>query len=321
MKKQRIFAVILVVVMLVCALPLSLFAEAEGEQATAAQGESTLSLSGVSVSLGSKIALNLFVDADDAVIEDTTAKISVDAKTSEIKLSDADKTESGVKISVLLSSTQLSKDVKVSFIDKEGNVLDFATSEAGSVTEYSTSVMQYSKRIVNDASFDAKAKNAVKAMMAFGAYAEKYFNGTEPSASEVLTADELANVVAADFGTVIKSDGTVETLIDESLNETIVATGDTSNLGKVCLVLDSYNKIRIDVSSDAKPEVSSSNATVEVFSKGNNLYSVDITKIQARDLNTVYTVKIGDATVSLSLLAVAKLVADAPYAYGEDFVL
>ena len=155
--------------------------------------------------------------------------------------------------------------------------------------------------------------------MAFGAYAEKYFKGTDVSASDVLTEAELANIAAAEFGTVIKADGTTETLIDETLNTIITATGDTSGLGSAYLVLDSYNKIRIEYTSETAPVVTSTDALVQISSRGEGVYWVDITGIQARNLNTVYTVNIGDATVSISLLAVAKLVADDPEFYGADF--
>lgn len=317
MKKQRILALILALVMVVCALPLSIFAN--GESTPEAQTEEALTLTGVSVSLGGKIGLNFYVEADSATIEGATAKISVDGNVTEVKLAEAEKTETGVKLSALLSSIELSETVTLSFVDEGGNTLTFATAASGVVTEYSTSVAEYAKRIVEDEKSDAKAKAAVKALMAFGAYAEKYFKGTDVVATDVLTETELANIAAAEFGTVIKADGTTETLIDETLNTVITATGDTSALGSVYLVLDSYNKIRIEFTSEATPVVTSTDAIVELSSRGEGVYWADITGIQARNLNTVYTVNIGDATVSISLLAAAKLVADAPEVYGADF--
>lgn len=317
MKKQRILALILALVMVVCALPLSIFAN--GESTPEAQTEEALTLTGVSVSLGGKIGLNFYVEASDDVLETATAKISFDGKVTEKKLSEAEKTENGIRFSALLSSIELSETVTLSFVDEGGNTLTFATAANGAVTEYSTSVAEYAKTIVENESYDAKAKAAVKALMAFGAYAEKYFKGTDVSASDVLTETELANIAAAAFGTVIKADGTTETLIDETLNTIITATGDTSGLGSAYLVLDSYNKIRIEYTSETAPVVTSTDAVVQISSRGEGVYWVDITGIQARNLNTVYTVNIGDATVSISLLAVAKLVADDPEFYGADF--
>ena len=56
MRKQRILALFLALVMVVCALPLSIFAN--GESTPEAQTEEALKLMGVSVSLGGKIGLN-----------------------------------------------------------------------------------------------------------------------------------------------------------------------------------------------------------------------------------------------------------------------
>ncbi len=324
--QKRIFSLFLAVALLFSCLSTSIFAVTENNGgADSTEQIADLTLSSVSVSLGSMIGLNFYIEATDA--DGISACIRIDGTDNvyETELASAKKHDDSYTVSALLSSVELTKEVTLSFKDASGASLFFSVPSANNaVTEYRTSVKDYCSKIVSQDGFYAKTKSAVKALMAYGYYAEKYFLGAASDISDIISEDELSYIAASTFGSAVvgkNGDGSyiTDTLLGVDLNTEITFSGDTSSLGSLYLVLDSYNKIRISVKSDEAPEVSSSNAVTDVRKNGDK-YFVDITEITARNLNTVYTVKINGATVNISLLSVAKLVADNPTAYGEDFV-
>lgn len=298
-------------------------------------------LDSYSVTLGDMIGLNFYVDASE-LAEDTAAKavITVDGKKETVSLSDAVKTEDGLlKITAKLSSIQMDTPVTLAIIDGDGNTVTL-TADEKNYEQFSYTVREYALYVKNNANtYGKEAVNAVKAMIVYGAFAERYFTSTkELSATRgVLTGIENLGYKMGSVGKVLenftaKTDSTAVKSTDNKTAATayyftftpksadVDTTGtatDPSKVGLVSLVLDSTLKIRIALNVDAAPTSVEGGTLREIDGK----YYVDIEGITAGEFNKVKTVTVDEELeIKISVLAVAKIIDSNPTVYEDDFV-
>ncbi len=255
-------------------------------------------LGGYSTTLGELLGINFYASN----IPENVAKavITVAEVEDEIAASDFAKQNDGTyKISSKVSSIQARENISIAFYnDADEQMVIFTDSSAA--YSYNTSVYEYANELISDPAQTENVKDAAEALLNYAAYAEKYFCKLE-SIDSAYSAESLEKVSSVDSALIT---GTVY--------------GDSDKLGNVKLVLNNATKIRIYLNDAAV--VTSENADV-VYVENDGEYYIDICGIDAKNLDTVYELKIDtDYTVKISVLGVASVVAGDSDTYGNDFV-
>ena len=305
--KTKIIALAISVVMIVCALPVSLFAT---QAAGNSDGEKEIVLEGVNVTLGAEIAINYYLSVNEEQTEELTATFTYGEKTETVALSEAEKTANGVKLSLGLNVLEIALDVTLTLSDSEGNPVQFATAKsADKISEYTYSMKQYAINMASSKTVSTQAKAAAKSILIYAYFAEVYF-GKEPSDfSGILSAEDIEAIRQEKFGTVG----------GEAFDFENITSGDPQILGDVSLVLESYTKIRIYLKVEEEPTVTSENAYTEVLKNGNE-WCIDVCNIAVSDFDTVYTFYVNGTKTMVNLLSVANIIALDEQTNGADYV-
>jgi hypothetical protein len=263
--------------------------------------ESTVGLKSYSVTLGGNLGINFYASLPENAAK---AVISVGGETQEIDLTKLSKDASGFyKFTAKISSINVAEQVLVAFYDADGSIMPvYASNGALYERAYECSVKEYATYIAERARIYGDATvELVKAMLNYAAYAEKYF-GKNDTLSPAYSASDAAKVTALDASKVsgvISADG-----------------ADTSILKSIQLVLDNATKIRINLNSAATVESEYANVKyVEIDGR----YYIDICDIDAKNLDTVYTLTVNGIAIEINVVGVASIVAGAPNIYGTDF--
>lgn len=252
--------------------------------------EGTAVLNGYSVTLGEKLGMNFYATLNGSGAK--TAVITVGDKQQVISLDRLTAGEDGkYKISSSVSSINVNEQIKIAFYDADGKLVNIVTADGVYEGIYITSVKAYAETLLKT-STDEKEKAVLTAMLTYAAYAEKNFCGN--GAFDTLNAQtDRAAVTAVTAEDII---GTLKAGATEG--------GDLGILGDVQLVLDNATKVRVYLNKAAT--VTSESANVRYVDKDGEYY-VEISNIDAKNLDTVYTFTVnGNVTVEISALGVAK---------------
>lgn len=127
-------------------------------------------IKGTSATLNGSIDMNLYVDipADSELKKDPDAYIefTVNGNTSKVKVSDAKENEHGKKFTCPVVAKEMTSEIQAQFV-----------SEGERSQIYTYTVKDYAEEILNDSKnlYSDEAKKLVKAMLNYGANAQKYF--------------------------------------------------------------------------------------------------------------------------------------------------
>ena len=264
--------------------------------------DGTVGLKGYSVTLGETLAMNFYTALPKNAAK---ATVTVADKTTEIDLTKLAVDASGFyKLTASISSINVAETITLSILDAEGNALPMYTSD-GKIHDgaYTASVKDYALKVAGMARiYGNDMVEVVKAMLNYAAYAEKYF-GKNDDLSTAFSAEAAAKVTALDASKVA---GTVYT----------DAENPAEILKSIQLVLDNTTKIRINLAAEAVVETELNNV---VYVKSGNNYFIDIYGIDAKNLDTDYTLTVNGATVTISAVGAASVVTGSD-AYSADFV-
>ncbi len=304
---------------------------ARGDAATveAAAGKKYAELEGYNVALADTIHMNFYAKLGSVANEaGAYALLTVGGEEQKVMLNTLEPAANGTyKITAKVSSIQMDKGVSLKFFDGEGTQLDIQKN--GTVSdEYSYSVKQYAEYIIaNQANYTAEALNVVKAMLLYGAFAERHFTSeVDLSNARVISNFERLAVQYGKVGLFYTNISIVSNIFKYTVNDhteevdlTATAT-DTSKLGQVYLVLDSAIKIRIELNVTEAPVAVSGGVLHTETVEGVTKYFVDITDLTAKDLNTVNTVIVDENVINVTALAAANAVVSAGAGtYGKTF--
>jgi len=148
----------------------------------------TATLAGHSVSLGGQIGMNFYMDLDASVLEDESAYMLFtlpDGSTQSVAVNGGETEIIGGKTYYVFTCEVAAKDmagtITAKIVRGDGN--------GGTVegTEYTYSVQKYAEALIDSNSATSEQKALAKAMLNYGAYAQKYF---DPN----VAAEDLANV-------------------------------------------------------------------------------------------------------------------------------
>lgn len=263
--------------------------------------DDTVALKSYSVTLGETLGVNFYT----TIAKAKTAVITVGNEQQIIDLTSIKPEANGLyKISSSVSSINVSEQIKLAFYGDDGKVMKILTEGGNYDGVYITSVKDYAKTVAaNEKIYGAEAITAVKALLNYAAYAEKYF-GKNAGFDTVLAQKDRAAVTSLDASTIT---GTVE------------ADGDNASaiLADAQLVLNNATKIRLNLTGEAI--VTSSFEGVKYVEKDGKFY-IDICNIDAKNLDTVYELTVNGINVKVSVLGIASIVANDEANYGTDFV-
>ncbi|MBR2465368.1 MAG: hypothetical protein IKB38_00335 [Clostridia bacterium] len=285
-------------------------------------------LNGYNVALGEKIGLNFYVTPTSVNnVENAKAVFTVGDETQTVYLGDAEITESGYKLSALLSSIQMDTPVTLEIYDGEGNKT-IITKDAKIYDSFNYTVKEYAEYLVkNSATYGTAAVNAAKAMVLYGAFAERYLAGSSDlaTAGAATTNFERASVQFSEVGSIatiagVSSNTLSVTNTDYDGVDLTATASDVTMLGEVKLVLDSALKIRISLNVTEAPTVDGGRIHTETDENGVVSYYVDIEGLTAVDYNTVKTVYVNNNKINVTVLAAANVVvSDTTGAYSTEF--
>ena len=271
------------------------------------------------------IHLNFYLKlATLASQEGAYALVSVRDKTEKVSLSDLVLQSNGYyRITAKLSSIEMGENVKVELFDKDGNKVEiYKGSSLRPYPDTVFSVQKYAEALIENADvYGETVTDLVKAMLLYGATAERYFEGEKglPTASALSNTERLA-ITYGTVGTIyedlaVSGSGFKYTLVDESASVDLTGTvSDVSKVGSIQLVLDYNLKIRIKLKTNTAPE---SILGGTLYYDGTDYY-VDIGGLTAAELNTPQTVVVDGTTIRISALAIANTVV-ASESYSEEF--
>lgn len=290
-------------------------------------GAPVVKLNGYNIALGENIGLNFYVTPSGFKnIENAKAVFTIGNETQTVYFKDAEITDSGYKLSANLSSIQMNVPVTLEVFDGEDEAI--ITKDAKIYDSFNYTVKEYADYIVkNSATYGTAAVNAAKAMLLYGAFAERYLTGAADLATAGTSVSNLerASVQFTEIGnlaTITKVSSSTLSVTNtkyDGVNLTAMAD-DVTMLGKVKLVLDSTLKIRIALNVTEAPEIVGGTLHAETDENGVVSYYADIEGITAVDYNTVKTVTVNGNSISITVLAAANaVVADTTGAYSADF--
>ncbi len=266
-----------------------------------AMADGTVALKSYSVTLGETLGVNFYAAIGSA----KTAVITVGDKQQIINLAKLQANADGIyKISSAVSSINVGEKIKLAFYGEDGKAMNIITADALYEGTYITSVKDYAKAVAsNEKLYGTEAVTAVKAMLNYAAYAEKYF-GKNAGFDTVLAQSDRAAVTELDPSLII---GTVSA---DGYNASAI-------LADAQLILNNATKIRLNLTGEAV--VTSSYDGVQYVEADGKFY-IDIWNIDAKNLDTVYELTVNGTNVKVSVLGIASIVANDVATYGTDFV-
>ncbi len=261
-------------------------------------------IDGYNVTLGELLAMNFYVSNLHDV---DTIKLTVANEETIIKLADLESESDGIyKITAKVSSIETRSAIKIEFLDANGEAINIMTSTVNGVSSYTTSVYAYAQTLAVCTAEDQKnVKAAAQALINYAAYAEKYFaakNGNEFD---------------------IEDEFTFASALSTEKIDTTLPSGNTNALGVACLVLDSATKIKIELLENTYEGGFDNNGKENIAIVGGY---IEISGIDAKNLDTNYTFTVDGAQISVSAVGVAAMVvndtngADGISIYDADFV-
>jgi len=239
---------------------------------------------GNSISLKGNININYYFDLPYAVLNDANAKVvftMADGTKVEQAVSEGTKNNAGQYIfSVPVAAKEMTDEIQAEIFYGEG----------ASVQADSYCAKTYADYVIKDetGTYDA-VKPLVKAMLHYGAYAQKYFGyNTENLANDGLNIPDLASV-------------TKDTLTGY---KAVGAGTVNAKFYGASLLLKSETTLRFffQVDADATLTVKHEENSLEVKER-NGLYYVDVENISAKDLGNVITLEINDGAETASVSA------------------
>lgn len=249
-------------------------------------------LNSYSVTLGDKLGVNFYAALP---AEAAKAIISVNGVDQTVNLKALAPNENGLyKISSSISSIEVSDKIVFTVLSADGKVLPLYTADNAiwdgsyicSVKDYATTVAKH------EYAYGQSAVTAVKALLNYAAYAEKYFGGSA-TFETAYSKEEAATVTAVDAASI---KGTVS-----------AGAGAAEILGNVNLILNNATKIRIQLKGAATVTSNFDNVT---YVENDGKYFIDILGIDAKNLDTVYELDVNGINVKISVLGVASVVAN-----------
>lgn len=242
---------------------------------------------GATITLGGRIALNLYMDVNDEVLSDENAGLLVvrpNGLEEFISLKDAVKSEEFYVFSCDVAAKEMASPLKVQFVTSEGE------SEA-----FEYSVKEYAEYILEDNSGSYESeKPLVRAMLNYGTFAQVYFgynleNPANQSLSEVEKVIEEADFSDFRYNIKGKEDGV------KYYGSKLTLESETSV--KHYFVIDNEaDALNITVNGKA--------VTAE---KAGEYYEVKISDIPAQSLDDRLVLEIGGLTVDYNALSYANL--------------
>ena len=257
-----------------------------------AHKQDDIRLSNFSLSMEGNISMNFYFTVKDTALQDKDAKVTVTkedgTKTDYALQSLTTKEYKGqtlYQLAVPMTAREMSDPVLVS------------STVNGVVKEYASyRITDYAKAILNSDQYSTVAKDAVKAMLNYGASSQVYFNYKQ---------DALANAILPEQDRVVN----VEDRVFDSYNTSI--TGATAGLEYYgsSLLLTSATKISHYFTLAEGASISDYTFSIEgtkvepaKAKKGTNRYYVDVENIYAKNLDKDYTVTItkGNETITVT---------------------
>jgi hypothetical protein len=252
-------------------------------------------LTGYSVSLDGNIRVNFDVILSDEIANSDTAYMHFtfsDGLTSDVYVRDLEPVEINGTLQYVFPCNVPAKEM---VCDITGQIIDgdkVSGTFTYTVRDYSETILDNPKLLQSY----IQAKEVVKSMLNYGAYAQLYFNH---NASDL--AHETKYISHAEKRKI--HEVTAETLQQyqmDDLQSNGVFTFSGSNLSlKSKVVMRLYFKISDEADLDKLQF--KCNDEVLTYGKSGSLYYVDINNISPEDLDEVYTVNISDGNYSLDV--------------------
>ncbi len=285
------------------------------EEVESLAGKKYAELIGYNTVLTDIIHLNFIVRLGTLASEEGAyALLTLGSKTQEVPLCELEQTADGAyKIMAKLSSVQLGKEIGLEIFDSNGNKVQILKDNLSSeIWHYS--VKRYAEYMIKNSDlYSEKEVELVKALLLYGAFAERNFlskKGLE-TASALTNFERLAlqNASIGKLYTDISFEG--GSLSYEVITENVDLTATAKHpalLGVASLNLDSSITIRIELKTETEPLVISGGSVYTEMSDRKQKYYVEISGIKAATIGNVYTVTVDDNEINVSTLAVANAV-------------
>ncbi len=253
-------------------------------------------LKGYSLSLDGSIGFNFFFDFTDELLKDTGAYVIFELpenRTYKVKLKDSRKTSNGYRISCYLAAKEMTQKVNLKVV----------TSDNRNGKTYSYSVDDYAHELYKYESNENKKSQimAVKSMMNYGGYSQKYFN----TYTDNLAYNDVKNVFDDEMSEISKNDfenyAYRKTGSEEGIEFTSMNLQLESSTGmKLYFTIDNGKNV-----SDFTFKVN--NVETQVKHYKNNIYYVEISNVDSNKLDEYFEISIGKLTVSACILSYGNL--------------
>lgn len=237
-------------------------------------------LNGGVLSLDGKIGVKMYLDIPEDVSREAVVNITApDATVSSVTVGDGTVTENGIMFYCPVAAKEMTVDIKIQVIDG-----------ADASDELTYSVKKYADGLLAG-DYSEESKTLIKAMLNYGAMAQKLFDyKTDSLANAGLAAsDQDLSAITAD---------TLATYAKEKQSVEGVAT-----LAGTILSLESETTLKLFFSDVAEGATFTYNGAAITPTQSGSYYMVAITNIAAKDLNKDYTVTINGKDFTFSAMS------------------
>ncbi len=250
--------------------------------------DGTAKLAGYTIGLGGRITINYsYILSDDVAnkkdsrVVFTVTEADGDIRYHEILVEDAEFNGTYYVFSFEMNAKEMTDKITAQFVS------DNVTTEENVYT-----IKEYAEYILANKAFYAGAQDIVKALLNYGAAAQRYFNyNTDDLANdtEYMTAAEKEIKSCDVSGYEITATGNTAT--DYFYGATLSLKSETT--------LKLYYNLNNDLSTQTELEAYVDNDVVTAVRNG-SLFEIAIGNIPAHQLSKVYTIKLNDITVKAS---------------------
>ena len=237
-------------------------------------------LNGGVLSLDGKIGVKMYLNIPEDVSREAIVNITApDGTVSSVTVGDGTVTENGIMFYCPVAAKEMTVDIKIQVIDG-----------ADASDELKYSVKDYADRLLAG-DYSEKSKALIKAMLNYGAMAQKLFD---------YKTDSLANagLAASDQDLSAITANTLATYAKEKQSVEGVAT-----LAGTILSLESETTLKLFFSDVAEGATFTYDGAAITPTQSGSYYMVAITNIAAKDLNKDYTVTINGKDFTFSAMS------------------
>ncbi len=237
-------------------------------------------LNGGVLSLDGKIGVKMYLDIPEDVSREAVVNItSPDGTVSSVTVGDGTVTEYGIMFYCPVAAKEMTVDIKIQVIDG-----------ADASDELKYSVKDYADGLLAG-DYSEKSKTLIKAMLNYGAMAQKLFDYKTDSLAnaDLAASDQDLSAITAD---------TLATYAKEKQSVEGVAT-----LAGTILSLESETTLKLFFGDVAEGATFTYNGAAITPTQSGSYYMVAITNIAAKDLNKDYTVTINGKDFTFSAMS------------------